>query len=149
MSFDKEMVSPCGLYCGVCGVLIAHKENNQKLKEKLAPVYGVKVEEVRCKGCMSDEVFVFCQTCPVKACAKNHGYEGCYECNDFPCTNINEFPFPLAKKVMLRAIPRWQELGTERWLEEETSRYVCHNCGSKLFRGIKRCGNCKQPVDLD
>ena len=37
----EDLLAPCGLYCGVCGILTAHRDNNQKFKEKLAPIYGV------------------------------------------------------------------------------------------------------------
>lgn len=149
MKISNELLSPCGLYCGVCGILIAHRENNEKFKEKLSAVYGVTIDQIKCKGCMSDEVFMYCQICPIKSCAKDREYEGCYECNDFPCEHINNFSFPVGKKVMLRAIPRWRELGTESWIEEEKQRYTCPNCENELFRGAKRCRNCKQPVDID
>ena len=49
----------------------------------------------------------------------------------------------------MRAIPRWREIGTEAWVAEEEQRYLCPGCGAKLFRGAKRCRECKQQVDLD
>lgn len=149
MNIDKALLSPCGLYCGVCGILIAHRENNQKFKERLCAVYGVSAGEIRCKGCMSDETFVFCRTCPIKTCVKERGYEGCHECSDFPCENINNFPTEAGKKIILRAVPRWREVGTEKWVEEEEQRYICPECGYKLFRGAKRCRNCRQAVNAD
>ena len=149
MNINNELLSPCGLYCGVCGVLIAHRENNQKFKERLSTVYGVLADEIHCQGCMSDEPFVFCRTCPIKTCTKERGYGGCHECSDFPCEHINNFPVEVGKKVILRAVPRWREVGTEKWVEEEEQRYICPECGNKLFRGAKRCRNCKQPVDSD
>ena len=43
---NKELLAPCGLYCGVCAILMAHRDNNQKFKEILAPVYGVTPEQI-------------------------------------------------------------------------------------------------------
>lgn len=149
MPVNKELVSPCGLYCGVCGILMAHRENNQKFKERLSTVYGVTPEEIRCEGCLSENTFKSCRVCPIKSCAAERGLEGCHLCSDHPCGHINNFPFEVAKNVMLRAVPRWREIGTEKWVEEEESRYVCPNCGYRLFRGAKSCRNCKQPVDAD
>ncbi len=34
----KELLAPCGLYCGVCGVYIAHRDNNIKFKERLTTI---------------------------------------------------------------------------------------------------------------
>jgi predicted RNA-binding Zn-ribbon protein involved in translation (DUF1610 family) len=149
MEVKRELAAPCGLYCGVCAIRIAHRDNNEKFKEKLAPMYGVKPEDLRCEGCLSDDVFFYCKVCPIKDCTREKGYEGCNECDEFPCKIIDDFPVPVGRKVMLRSVPAWRELGTERWMEEEEKRYSCPHCGTLLFRGARRCRNCKEEVDLD
>jgi len=149
MKVKKELLAPCGLYCGVCGIYIAHRDNNTKFKERLTAVYNVPVEQIACEGCLSNRPFVFCHTCPIKSCTQNKGIEGCHECTDFPCSLIENFPFAVGKKVMLRAIPSWRELGTERWVEEEEKRYICPHCSYPQFRGAKRCRQCSNPLDLD
>lgn len=146
---NKEWLAPCGLYCGVCGILIAHRDGNDKFKERLAPIYGCTPEEIACRGCRSDEVFKFCRSCPIKQCNLLNQYEGCHQCREFPCPLIDAFPIPVGKKVILRAIPQWRELGTEAWVEQEENRYRCPHCGTAAFRGAKRCRNCKEPLDLD
>ncbi len=50
---------------------------------------------------------------------------------------------------MLRAIPAWRELGTEKWVREEEKRYKCPNCGIQLFHGVKKCINCEFAFNLD
>jgi predicted RNA-binding Zn-ribbon protein involved in translation (DUF1610 family) len=149
MEMQRELAAPCGLYCGVCGIYIAHRDGNVKFKERLTQVYGVGVDDIRCRGCLSDEPFAYCRTCPIKSCTAEKGIEGCHQCADFPCRLIEDFPLPVGKKVILRAIPTWRDLGTERWMEEEEKRYYCPACGYVLFRGAKRCRSCKEPVDLD
>ena len=149
MEDKKNLAAPCGLYCGVCSVYIAHRDDNVKFKEKLTAVYGVGVDDIRCEGCLSDNPFVYCKVCSIKSCTREKGLEGCHQCNDFPCKAIEDFPIPVGKKVMLRAIPAWRQLGTDRWMEEEERRYHCPHCGYKLFRGAKRCRGCKETVDLD
>jgi hypothetical protein len=149
MENKKNLAAPCGLYCGVCSVYIAHRDNNGKFKEKLSAVYGVGADDIRCEGCLSDNPFVYCKVCSIKSCTQEKGLEGCHQCNDFPCKAIEDFPIPVGKKVMLRAIPAWRQLGTDRWMAEEERRYQCPHCGYQLFRGAKRCRSCKEPVDLD
>ena len=145
----KKLAAPCGLYCGVCGVYIAHKDNNIKFKERLTSVYNVSTDEIKCEGCLSDNLFIFCTTCPIRSCVIEKGIEGCHQCNGFPCKFIDDFPLPVGKKVILRAIPTWRQLGTDIWMDEEGKRYQCPYCGYKLFRGAKRCRVCRNPVDLD
>ncbi len=146
---QKELLAPCGLYCGVCGVLIADRDNNQKFKEKLATVYSCAPEDVACKGCLSDKRFIYCDTCLIRSCTAEKGYAGCHECGDFPCAVIDNFPVPVGKKVILRSTPTRRELGTDKWVELEEKRYICPRCGNALFRGAKRCRQCQEPVDLD
>ena len=152
MKINKALLAPCGLYCGVCGVLIADRDDNHKFKERLATVYGTKPEDIRCRGCLhvnEEDVFFYCRACPIKACTRKKEIEGCHQCNDFPCRLIEEFPMPVGRRVMLRAIPQWREWGTQKWVAEEEKRYHCPSCGYTLFRGAKRCRQCQQPVDLD
>ena len=33
MKINPDLISPCGLYCGVCAIYIAHRDNNHKFKE--------------------------------------------------------------------------------------------------------------------
>ncbi|MFX1315291.1 MAG: DUF3795 domain-containing protein [Promethearchaeota archaeon] len=149
----KELLAPCGLYCGVCSIYIAHRDNNLKFKQVLLPVYKAfakSVEDISCTGCLSEGiVFPICKSCQIKKCTNEKGIDGCHQCDDFPCKFINNFPVPIAKKVILRSIPSWRELGTEKWVEEEEKRYLCPNCGNPLFRGAKRCNKCKVSVDVD
>jgi len=146
---EKELLAPCGLYCGVCGVLIATRNNNPKLKERLSTVYNLPPEEIHCRGCLSEERFVYCRVCSIRSCTEAKGYEGCHECDGFPCEMIEAFPLPVGKKVILRAIPTWRELGTEAWVAAEEARYRCPACGGLLFRGAKRCRACGEAVGRD
>jgi hypothetical protein len=149
MSVNKALAAPCGLYCGVCGIYVATRDGNEKFKEKLAPVYGAKPEDLVCDGCMSERVWEYCQACPIKSCCIDKKIEGCHQCSDFPCKFIDNFPIPVGKKVILRSIPRWREVTTEQWMSEEEKRYICPHCGYPQFRGVKKCRRCKEAIDLD
>jgi len=149
MGVEKELLAPCGLYCGVCGILIADRDNNDKFKERLAALYLCRPEDIECNGCMAEKRFSYCRQCPIRDCTEEKRIEGCHQCGDFPCSFIDNFPMEVGRKVMLRAIPEWRELGTEEWVRREEERYRCPECGYSLFRGAKRCRSCKTEVDVD
>jgi len=163
MKVNPDFVSPCGLYCGVCAIYIAHRDHNQKFKERLVDVYQGKIrgkgnlpnsenfsiKDIQCCGCLSDELFMHCRQCKIRDCTKEKGYTGCHECDEFPCQHIENFPMAVGKKVILRAIPYWREVGTEKWIQDEEARYICPNCGNKVFRGVVTCNRCKVKLDLD
>lgn len=157
MSVNKDFLAPCGLYCGVCGVYFATRDDNAAFLDKLGAFYQGAMgldnplprEELQCKGCMSDKVSLFCRVCAIKECTAKKGYEGCHECADWPCEHVENFPVPVGKKVIMRAVPYWREHGTEKYISDEEARYVCPQCGNKTFRGAKRCNKCKTPLDLD
>jgi hypothetical protein len=163
VKINPELVAPCGLYCGVCAIFIAHRDQNMKLKELLLRLYkggtpekgklphseSLTIEDIKCRGCLSDERFMHCHQCEIRRCTREKGLVGCHQCVQFPCEHIENFPMAVGKKVILRAIPHWREVGTEKWIEDEEARYVCPSCGNKVFRGAMRCNRCKSELDLD
>ena len=139
---NQELISPCGLYCGVCAIYCATADGDEPLKEKLAKAYGDTIDKINCHGCRSDLVYWYCAVCAIKSCTKEKGYLGCHQCADFPCDIINNFPVPEGKKNILRAIPLWKEMGTEAFIEAEEKLFSCDHCGKKLFRGARKCRQC-------
>jgi hypothetical protein len=86
-----ELITPCGLYCGVCPLYKARTD--EALRGKIAGAMGIPVESVfLCPGCRplkgecpqagGDPV------CETYACAERKGVRYCYECADFPCLKL-------------------------------------------------------------
>ena len=148
MEITREWLAPCGLYCGACGIRVAGAEGDVRLQEKLGRAYGLLPDQIQCGGCRAESglVFPFCRVCQIKSCVKERGYESCANCSEFPCARVAQFPVPEGKKEILKAIPHWRELGTDKWVEETEKRFTCPHCGGRLFRGARRCRNCKNEV---
>ena len=155
---NKDLLAPCGLYCGTCGVYIATRDDNSKFKEVLGNLYGTKPSETECMGCMQDEpadcLYSFCESCTIRDCIRSKGYYSCHQCPDWPCKYIINFPLATGIRVMTRAIPIWREKvkemgndkGSIEWARSECERYHCPSCGYPLFRGAQRCRSCKSDV---
>jgi hypothetical protein len=155
---NKDLMAPCGLYCGTCGVYIATRDGNEKFREVMANLYGTKVEETKCLGCMqpdtAEKLFISCTSCKIRDCVKSKGYYSCHQCNEWPCRMIEDFGYATGVRVMKRTIPIWRakvqalgdEEGSVEWARSECERYHCSACGYPLFRGAQRCRSCKRPV---
>ncbi len=163
MKQNPNFVSPCGLYCGVCAIHIADRDNNEKFKESLVGLYkggvsgkgtlpnseDLSTKDIHCQGCLSQDLFMHCTQCEIRDCTAKKGITGCHECDEFPCQTINNFPMAVGKKVMLRSIPHRRAVGTQQWVADEQARYLCPECNNKVFRGVVTCNRCKAKLDLD
>ncbi len=155
---NKELMAPCGLYCGACGVYIATRDGNEKFKTVMGNLYGTKPEETQCLGCMQPDppkmLYGFCKECKIRDCVRSKDYYSCHQCSEWPCNMIENFGLATGERVMKRTIPIWREKvsglgdekGSEEWVRGECERYHCSSCGYPLFRGAQRCRACKKNV---
>ncbi|MCP4752057.1 MAG: DUF3795 domain-containing protein [Proteobacteria bacterium] len=155
---NKDLMAPCGLYCGACGIYIATRDNNEKFRGVMAGLYGTKPEETECLGCMqtnpTKNMYGWCEQCNMRNCVKEKGYYSCHQCQDWPCEMTENFGFATGVNVMKKTIPLWREKvaehgdeeGSVEWARAECGRYHCSSCGEPLFRGAQSCRACKKPV---
>jgi hypothetical protein len=155
---NKNLMAPCGLYCGACGVYIATRDGNSKFKEILGRLYGSKPEDTECLGCMQseppDKMYGFCRICSIRDCVRGRGYYSCHQCAEWPCERIETFGLATGRRVMKDAVPEWRarvavlgdEEGSVAWARSVCARYHCSGCGKPLFRGARRCRSCGRDV---
>ena len=158
---NKNLMAPCGLYCGACGVYIATRDNNQKFKTIMGNLYGTKPEETECLGCMQADppqcIYGYCRECGIRNCVRSKGFYSCHQCTDWPCDQIKNFGLATGQRVMLQTIPLWRtkvaELGGEEgsvaWARAVCEKYHCPTCGKPLFRGAQRCRSCGKDVSAE
>jgi hypothetical protein len=155
---NRDLMAPCGLYCGACGIYIATRDGNEKFKAIMGNLYGTRPEETACLGCMQTDppkqLYSWCSACKIRACVKSKGYYSCHQCEEWPCNEIENFPLATGLRVIKRAVVQWREKvaaygdeqGSIEWARTECERYHCSACGNPLFRGAQRCRACKQDV---
>jgi hypothetical protein len=155
---NKDLMAPCGLYCGACGIYIATRDGNDRFKAILGELYGTKPEDTECYGCMQTDppkrMYAYCKICKIRDCIRSRGYFSCHQCKEWPCDRIDNFIVATGVRVMKRAIPFWRakvaELGEEEgsveWARSECNRYHCPACGNPLFRGAQQCRSCKKQL---
>ena len=156
MSYVYRLLSPCGLYCGVCRIYAATQAGDMPLLSRLANIYARRLpglqnltaQDILCDGCLSERRFAFCRECSIKDCSQGKWYLGCHECDEFPCQLIYKFPSTTGRQVMLRSIPYRRAHGIEKWVQAEKQRYHCPKCGERLYRGVTMCDQCHTKVEL-
>ncbi len=96
---EKNMVAPCGLYCGRCAVYLA--KDDPAIMEFLVST-GLNRDKLPCQGCRQQEgkcigVGMTKETwpngpatgpCETYICSIKHGVDFCFECQEYPCTKL-------------------------------------------------------------
>jgi hypothetical protein len=128
---NKDLMAPCGLYCGACGVYIATRDRNGKFRAIMGNLYGIKPEETECFGCMQPDpgqkLCDLCKLCTIRDCIESKGYYSCHQCEEWPCDVIEKFNISTGLRVMKRTIPIWRakvaqhgdEKGSMEWARSE------------------------------
>ncbi len=150
---NPELIADCGLHCAGCIYYVAHKTNNQYLKEKIAKSNGVPVEDIACTGCNSDGIQTEnCRTCFAKDCVKKKGYEGCFQCDEFPCDFTNHFQWDDFIRRIVWDVNYRREHGLEKWIKKTYELNSCPSCQSiEHWKATvcKSCGTHLEPRYLD
>ncbi|MBU7013481.1 MAG: DUF3795 domain-containing protein [Theionarchaea archaeon] len=98
----EEMIAVCGLDCEVCD--IRRIPFDSEAAERIVKWFQTQgligenegTEEIisrnmYCKGCRGDRSVHWSPECPILVCCiDKKGYEGCHECDDFPCGNLEK-----------------------------------------------------------
>jgi hypothetical protein len=145
------------LYCAACPSLQATQKDDVAALEQLLRVYvrlfpaaaDASVDDMRCGGCYSDQQSWFCSRCAIRECVNEKRYSGCHVCDEFPCATISMMPLAAEKKLILRAVAAWREMGTDAFLQQEEMRYSCPSCHQIVSRGATECSHCHSPVVID
>jgi len=94
----EKLIAYCGLDCALCGAYLAHKNDDQALREKTAAEWTVAhnfnftPDMINCTGCKSAGIQVgHCSECEMRKCAIAKGVVNCGACDEFAtCKMINE-----------------------------------------------------------
>ena len=122
---ERALITPCGLYCGVCPIYRARTD--EVLRSKIASAQGIPVEKVfLCDGCraLKGEVPMAGgdPACETYACAvDDKKVEFCYECEDFPCPKLApcaDRAQELPHNTKVYHLTLLQKLGVDAWLEQ-------------------------------
>ncbi len=124
-----DLIAPCGMNCGLCYAYIRPKNT--------------------CPGCRGEDAAkpgycVRCQivTCPDRAAAGN---AFCYDCDRFPCRRLKDLDKRYRTKYgmsMLENQKALREHGPDKFVEAESAKWLCPDCGARLCVHRAECPGC-------
>lgn len=122
---NKNLIAPCGLYCGECSGF----------------------QDGLCGGCFSRKglCLKYTKVCKIySCCVGKKKLQFCIKCEVFPCERLNKFfNTPEWYNEVVDNLKRIRKIGLERFLKEQVKRVEgLIKCANK--RGIKHCSKCKE-----
>jgi hypothetical protein len=95
----NKLISCCGLNCETCDARIATIENSDELRKETAArwqnIYNspeIPYTSINCNGCRMDGIkFAHCDTCQIRLCVAQKGYETCGDCAEMETCEIVAF----------------------------------------------------------
>jgi len=131
-SFRQELIAPCGMNCRICIGYFGYAMNDRKRKNI-------------CEGCrIRDKNCAFIK----KQCEKlsKKEVEYCFECEDFPCENLEKLDKRYQEKYdmsMIKNLEFIKENGINLFLKQQEEKYKCPYCGGVICVHNKKCYNCE------
>ena len=123
--------SYCGIYCGACTLAL----NGQKATD---------AAEIKCLGCKSKKTADHCTKCDIKRCAKEKNVEVCSDCKEYPCDQLKAFHHNGSdyRLVAAHSLETIHEVGVQKWLTQQKTRWTCHKCKAHFGFQDKVCPRC-------
>lgn len=150
----KKLVGICGIYCGTCPQYLAPRLNDTEELGNIQKATGVRVEEIRCDGCMSDRLFPSSAACKhgFRQCAAEKKVTWCFQCSDFPCQRLRDFrDVHIVNGIshhehLIEHLESMREKGVEQWVAEQEAEARCPACGIPIYWHARECPNCHERV---
>jgi hypothetical protein len=84
----EKLIACCGLNCETCDARIATIHNSDELRrataenwQKMFNAGEISYKSINCMGCrMEGVLFAHCETCKVRNCVREKGFETCGDC---------------------------------------------------------------------
>jgi len=127
-SDEKNLIAPCGNFCGSCALYrcaaMGDTEGQRRLAEHFSkgfPQYHSEPEGMVCIPCGENFDRCWSPDCEVYiCCVKEERLDFCYECDDFPCEKLRPYRgCPPAHNLKVYNLLRIKKIGWREWLEKQ------------------------------
>jgi len=131
---EENLIAPCGMNCGLCVNYLAgkHKLNKQGFHKKYCP------------GCIArgENCLFMKDQCDLVG---NGLVRFCFECADFPCKRLKTLDKRYLTKYHMSMIDNLVSIkkdGMENFLENQTEKWRCPECGGTICCHNGLCLHC-------
>ncbi len=131
---DKELIAPCGMYCGVCSSFLARK-NDVKSKGVRAPY---------CAGCRASARKCAWLKKRCKPLLENK-IKYCFECPSYPCVKLSHIDKryrTLFHMSFIQNLDYVKNNGEEKFLKKIVKEWKCPKCGGAICCHNGVCYSC-------
>jgi hypothetical protein len=132
----KELIAPCGIYCGLCSAYLAYANDIAIKKGLITHCIGCKPRNKKCaylkKNC---------------SLLLNNEIDYCYECTEYPCRRLKHLDERYRKNYnysLIECLNIIKENGDEFFLDKEKKENECKKCGSLISIHNKKCFHCDE-----
>jgi hypothetical protein len=133
VTFDKSLIAPCGMNCGTCLAYLREKN--------------------RCPGCriFSADKTTSVQKCIIPGCVylEKTKSKFCFDCEKYPCQRMKQLDKRYKTKYrtsFFENLLMIKQNGIEAFLEFESGRRTCPECGSTLSVHRENCLICSYDI---
>ena len=136
MRHEKDLIAPCGMYCGICDKYLAYSHQLPRKRGKIGYCKGCRPANKNCsfvkKKCVTGKIYVV---------------DFCFECEVFPCDILKKISKKQKERNqydIVESLYRIQEHGLDWFIEEQVRIHGCDRCGDMICVHNDKCYSCDQ-----
>ena len=124
-----SLIAPCGMNCGICMAYLREQNKCPGCREVDAkkPITRVRCKIKNCKVFLNDRA------------------KFCFECDDFPCNNLEHLDKRYRTKYnmsMIENLEYIKDYGIRKFIKNEDVRWTCSRCGGTICVHKGYCSDC-------
>ena len=134
LSDNTELIAPCGMNCSVCSRYLASKYDVKRKGVRMAYCVGCRPRDRKCA--------LLKKRCDLLL---NHRVRFCYECDTFPCRNLERIDARYQKDYRTSFIENLtfiKRYSLSAFMERENVKWRCPQCEGVLCCHNGVCFNC-------
>lgn len=131
---DRQLMAPCGMYCGLCSAYLAYLHQVPRQHGKFTYCMGCRPRDKQCSWLK--------KRCEL---VQKHTVQYCFECPSYPCTMLERAAESYRTKYGLDFVENLaliRDRGEDVLLGALEERYACERCGDLRSIHSGKCFAC-------